>query len=56
MRYLLKNATIVDNDGKRDNVQVLVEEKKILKVPRETLNIHAIEYDLSGYSLMAGKL
>jgi imidazolonepropionase-like amidohydrolase len=54
MRYLLKNATIVDTSGRRDNVHVLVEGKKILKVSKEEVNIPAIEYDLSGYTLMPG--
>lgn len=50
----MKNATIVDSNGKRDNVHVLVEGKKIIKVSREELNISAIEYDLRGYTLMPG--
>ncbi len=54
MRCLLKNATIVDIDGKRENIYVLVEGRKILKVSREVLDIPAIEYDLSGYTLMPG--
>jgi imidazolonepropionase-like amidohydrolase len=54
MRYLLKNTAIVNNNGMRDNIQVLVEGKKILKVSREAINIPAMEYDLSGYTLMPG--
>lgn len=54
MRCLLKNATIVDNDGKKDIVHILVEGKKIAKVSREALNIPAMEYDLNGYTLMPG--
>lgn len=54
MRYLLKNATIIDTNKKRDCVHVLVEGRKILKVSNEVPNIAAIEYDLSGYTLMPG--
>lgn len=54
MRCLLKNAAIVDADGKRDNVHILVENTKILKISKEELNIPAMEYDLSGYTLMPG--
>lgn len=54
MRCLLKNAATVDSNGNRDKVNVLVEGKKILKVSRDVLNIHAMEYDLSGYTLMPG--
>jgi imidazolonepropionase-like amidohydrolase len=54
MRYLLKNATIVDTNGKKEKVHVLIEGKKILKVSRDLLDIPAIEHDLSGYTLMPG--
>jgi len=54
MRYLLKNATIVDSNNNIDNVHILVEGKKILKVSKEVPDIPAIEYDLSGYTVMPG--
>lgn len=54
MRYLLKNATIVDFNNNSDVVHVLVEDKKILKVSKEVPDIPAIEYDLSGYTIMPG--
>lgn len=54
MRYLLKNATIVDTNNNTDNVHILVEGKKILKVSKEAPEIPAIEYDLSGYTVMPG--
>lgn len=54
MRCLLKNATIVDTDGNRNNVYILVEGAQIQKVSKEALNIPAMEYDLSGYTLMPG--
>ena len=54
MKCLLRNATIVDSSGKRVTVHILTDDKKILKVSKEALNIPAMEYDLSGYTLMPG--
>lgn len=54
MRCLLKNATIIDGRGERVTVHILTEDKKILKVSREVINIPAMEYDLSGFTLMPG--
>ncbi len=48
----MKNATIVDSNTNCDNVHILVEGKKILKVSKEMPDIPAIEYDLSGYIVM----
>ena len=54
MRCLLKNATIVENSGKRKTVNILTDDMKILKISEENLNIPAIEYDLSGYTVLPG--
>ncbi len=54
MRCLLKNATIVDSSGERVTVHILTDDKKILKISRETLDIPAMEYDLNGYTVMPG--
>jgi imidazolonepropionase-like amidohydrolase len=54
MRCLLKNATIMDNIGERVLVHILTEDNKILKVSREPLKIPAMEYDLTGLTLMPG--
>ena len=51
-QVLSEKCTIVDINGKRENIHVLVEGRKILKVSREVLDIPAMEYDLSGYTLM----
>ena len=49
MRYLLKNATILGSNNNSNNVHILVEGRRILKVSKEVPDIPAIEYDLSGY-------
>lgn len=54
MRCLLKNASIVDDSGERINVHILTEDKKILEVSKEEINVPAMEYDLRGYTLMPG--
>lgn len=54
MRCLLKNATIVDDRGKRITVNILTDDTKILKISEEILDIPAIEYDLSGYTVLPG--
>ncbi len=54
MRCLLKNATIIGNNGEKVLVHILTEDNKILKVSREALNIPALEYELNGYTLMPG--
>lgn len=42
MRYLLKNATILDSSNNMDNVHILVEGRKILNVSKEVPEIPAI--------------
>jgi len=54
MRYLLKNATILGSNNNSNNVHILVEGRRILKVSKEVPDIPAIEYDLSGYTVMPG--
>lgn len=54
MRCLLKNATTIDRNGDRVSVHILTDDNKILKISRETLDIPAMEYDLSGYTLLPG--
>ncbi len=54
MRCLLKNATIVDSSGERVVVHILTDDNKILKISRDPLDIPAMEYDLSGYTVMPG--
>ncbi len=54
MRNLIKNATIIDEDGNSCAVNVLVEGTSIVKVSKENIDIPAIAYDLSGYTLMPG--
>lgn len=54
MRNLIKNATIIDEDGNSRKVNVFIDGISIVKVSKEDIDIPAIEYDLSGYTLMPG--
>lgn len=54
MRCLLKNATIVNSSGDKVTVHIITDDKKILKTSREAPDIPAMEYDLSGYTVMPG--
>lgn len=54
MRCLLKNATIVDTNGERQSVHILTEGKKIIKISKIAIDIPAMEYDLTGYTVMPG--
>ena len=54
MRCLLKNATVIDSSGERRTVHILTDDNKILKVSKEDIPVPALEYDLSGYTVMPG--
>lgn len=54
MRELLKNATIVDENGTRNNINVLIENKRIVKTSGESIDAIAKESDLTGYTIMPG--
>lgn len=54
MRCLLKNATMVDTNGKRSIVHIVTESDRITRVAKEEIHIPAMEYDLSGYTVMPG--
>jgi len=54
MRNLIKNATIIDEDGNSCTVNILIKGTSIVKVSKDDIDIPAIEYDLSGYTLMPG--
>lgn len=54
MRNLIKNASIFDEKGKCSKVNILIDGASILKVSETDIDIPAIEYDLSGYTIMPG--
>ena len=54
MKCLLKNGTIINKNGERETVHILTEDKRIRKISQECLDIPAMEYDLSGYTVMPG--
>ncbi len=54
MRYKIKNANISDQNGRMKRVNILTENKKIVKVSEYDIDVAANECDLSGYTILPG--
>lgn len=54
MRYLLKNASMKDDNREFININILIEGRKITKISKNEINVPAIEYDLTGYTILPG--
>lgn len=54
MKYLLKNASIVNEDGNCNNINILIDDKTISQISHESIDVTAQEVDLSGYTVMPG--
>jgi imidazolonepropionase-like amidohydrolase len=54
MRYLLKNANIFLDSKITPNMNILTENKRIVSVSKEPIELPAHIYDLSGYTLTPG--
>ena len=53
MRYLLKNVNIMDKDT-ASKMNILIDDKTIVKISHESIDVPAHEHDLSGYTVMPG--
>lgn len=54
MRYLLKNATVINERGEAGVVNILVQDKRLAKISKEPMDVAAQERNLSGYTLLPG--